>query len=210
MDPRLLNTKKSTRRNLGWVVVILLIVAGYLQYYKATRSHLGPGILVPEDPEILTVNYHRAWTNNDYTIVPIASINIRARTLRTKSYYWDRSTSLSPIDVLLGWGELSDQTILENLSISQSDRDFSWKAKGPLTVNDSYINNHMANFHLIPANPAIKKVIKSLHNNEIINMSGYLVDISASDGYTWTSHLQQNGPNYGKIFWVESITIVAQ
>jgi hypothetical protein len=208
MDPKLLNTPKSTRRNLGWVVVILLIVAGYLQYYKATRSHLGPGILVPEDPEMSQVNYTRTWKENGYNILPLASINIRGRVLSVKRYYWDRAADLSPVDVMLGWGELSDQRVLDNLSFSQSDRGFAWKTTKPINMTESYVSAHLANFHLIPANAAIKKVIKSLHSNEVINMSGYLVRVTADDGYTWSS--MHKTATFGRIFWVESITIVMQ
>lgn len=208
MDPKLLNTNKSTRRNLGWAVILLLVVAVCLQYYKATRSHLGPGVLAPENPQIFSVNFSKSYSRDNYTIQPLASINMRARIISTKRYYWDTAANLSPIDVILGWGSLSDQKVLNNISVSQSDRDYSWKETGPLPVNETYINSHMGNFHLIPGNDAIKKVIKSLHSNEVVDLSGYLVAITGPQGFIWTSNLQHMGPNYGKILWVENISIV--
>lgn len=205
-----LKINKKPQRLLSWAVVILLIIAGLIQYYKSTRSHLENGILVHEAPEVMQVNYVDAWTVNDYTITPLASYSIRARILKAKRYYWDRAADLSPMDIVVGWGQLSDQRVLNHVSISESGRYYTWKPYGVLPVTEGYVNSHTANLHLIPSSPAIKTVIKSLRPNTIIALSGYIVNISSTDGYTWTSNITYNGENNSKIIWVESVSILRQ
>lgn len=198
-----------SRRWLGWLLIVLIIIAGFLQYYKISRPpKLGPGILVPEDPELLKVNYNKTWKFGKYLITPLASCTIRGRIIKTEHYHWDRGADLSPVDVLVGWGGMSSQEVLETLSFSQGNRAFRWKIIKPLSVTEGYIKSHTANLHLIPANDALKKVIKSLHVDQIVIINGYLVQVTADDGYKWTSNLDNTDNTTNKVVWVDSLTIV--
>ena len=66
---------------------------------------------------------------NGYHIALLASFDIRARVIAAERYRFDRGAALSPVDLALGWGAMSDSDVLKQLSVSQGGRFYSWWAK---------------------------------------------------------------------------------
>lgn len=190
------------------LLLFTLIILAFLvrDYWFESPLTYPPGILVPSAPRQIAMTEIRAWTKDDYQIRALAQFSLEARVLSKERYWFDRAADLSPIDLALGWGPMSDQKILEQLDISQSGRRYFWWARHlPLPVEKIYA--HSANMHIIPANEEIATILKSLRRGEIISMHGYLVSVRAPGGWSWRSSLSRTDQGDGacEVIWVESL-----
>lgn len=87
------------------------------------------GSLVAEEPLQRDTFISTIREKNGHRIATLASFDIRARVISTARYRFDRGADLSPVDLVLGWGEMSDSKVLERLNFSQSGRAYSWWAQ---------------------------------------------------------------------------------
>jgi hypothetical protein len=129
--------------------------------------------------------------------------------LSTEDYGYDRESDLSPVDLALGWRQMSDESILEHFSISQGARWMNWTADFlPLTMQD--INKQSANMHIIPASSGVEDVLEDLYKGQVVSLTGFLVRARASDGWTWSSSMsrEDTGSHACEVFYVEQIEIV--
>ena len=97
----------------------------------------------------------------EYQVTALAAYEIRARVLHTESYWLDHGADLSPIDLAVGWGRMSDQNIVDQLEFWQGQRWYRYwprKSKPPLPADE--MNAHSANMHMIPANDDVKSVLQ--------------------------------------------------
>ena len=121
-----------------------------------------------------------------------------------------RESDLSPVDLALGWGNMSDERILSDIEISQSGRFYRWQVDS-FPIPRREIETHSANMHLIPANEAVKDEIEKVREGEIIEISGSLVEVlSNNDGWRWTSSLTRTDTGSGacELILVDSFNIV--
>ncbi|MCZ6822647.1 MAG: hypothetical protein O7F10_06835, partial [Deltaproteobacteria bacterium] len=117
---------------------------------------------------------------------------------------------LSPIDLALGWGPMSDESVLKDIKISQSGRFYHWRATR-LPIPARVISSHSANMHLIPANDEVDRVMKNeTRKGSIVQISGYLVSISAEDGWRWRSSLSPKDAGKGacELVWVKQMKVL--
>ena len=128
---------------------------------------------------------------DDYVITPLADVEITAKVLGKENYYLDRESDISPVDLALGWGRMSDPAVLEQISISQSSRWYYWKTpKFPIPRKE--IETHSANMHIIPANDYVRDNLKEVEEGQHVKIRGNLVRVDASDGWFWKSSLTRN------------------
>lgn len=113
---------------------------------------------VPQQGRIRSPVIH---TVDEYTITEVAKFQIKAKVLAKEKYYIDRGSDLSPIDLALGWGNMSDEGVLEKIEISQSGRFYQWRVKS-FPIPRREIKTHSANMHLIPANDSVKSNISRI------------------------------------------------
>src|SRR5260370_403219 len=133
-------------------LVLLLVVLAYLWPGKGTAYP--PGVLVSEEPTQRLVTNTEPWQVKEYTITPLADYHIRARVLQTERYWFDSSSGLSPIDLFVGWGRMSDQAILDQLSYWARHRGAEYRPKGtqwPLPF--AQFNSPTPTTHIIPPTP---------------------------------------------------------
>jgi hypothetical protein len=194
-----------------FIIFILIFIAGILVYSYWPEKELRhpPGILAPDDPVQTAVSNPVSWQKEDFTITPLAEFRIKAFVLSTNSYSLGKESDLSPIDLALGWGQMSNQAIVDGLEISQSNRWYKWKAE-TLVIPASEINTHSANMHIIPANAEIEETLGKLYKGCIIEMKGYLVSVKGNDGWHWQSSLRRDDTGGGacELVWVEELRIV--
>ncbi len=190
---------------------ILLFVAVALGYYQwsygsliglespltnaAAFSQTGPGIDEPPLQRALRSS-GLAFTFENYTIQPLASIQGKARVLSARRYRLGREADLSPVDLALGWGPMADETVLRDIDIRQSSRFFFWRAE-QLPIPRKAIETNSANVHMIPANPEVDKQLRRVEAGDVIRFRGYLVRIDASDGWQWTSSMTRDDTGNG-------------
>ena len=186
-----------------------LIIGGLLLgvYFWSGREITRPaGVLVPEPPVQRQVSSSSFREKNGYRIALLASFDIRGRVIGAERYRFDRGAALSPVDLALGWGPISDSQVLRQLNISQGGRFYSWWAQS-FPVPREIIESHSANMHMIPATDDLERRLKSIRAGNIVRIKGFLVEVTGKDGFRWKSSLTRTDTGAGacELIWVESL-----
>lgn len=191
--------------------ILLLIFVGVWQLsHYSGDVQLGPGVMAGDVPIQKNTDSKVIHTLNEYNITEIAIFHIKAKVLSKKNYRFGREADLSPLDLALGWGNMSDEGILENIEVSQSGRFYRWRVDS-FPIPRREIETHSANMHLIPANESIERDMKRILNGDIVEITGSLVNVvSTNDGWRWKSSQTRNDTGNGacELVWVESLRIL--
>ena len=194
------------------LIIILLVVLFIWNFLNnPDKVVLGPGVMVTEIPYQVKTDTSITQTIGDYTITKLEDFRIKAKILSKKNYSFGREADLSPTDLALGWGKMSDEVILDKIEISQSGRFYRWRVES-FPIPRKEIETHSANMHLIPTNDSVANDINRVRKGEIIEMSGSLVEvISNTDNWYWKSSLTRNDTGAGacELILVESISVVS-
>ena len=166
------------------------------------------GILVAERPEQVDLQ-PSSFFLDDYELTRKASFNIRARVLSKEPYYMGRTADLAPIDLALGWGEMSDSAVLNQIDISQSARWYRTSYDLPPPISEQQVIFNSSNMHMIPARKGIERKLKKLREGDIVSISGYLVDVSHHSGWYWHSSMSRldTGDGACELVYVESLIV---
>ena len=193
------------------ILLAALVLAVFWKLFSGSDEiTLGPGVMAKEAPYQQNMSPSVAYKNDEYTITELAKFQIKAKVLSKTNYYRGREADLSPTDLALGWGKMSDESVLEHIKISQSNRFYFWRVES-FPIPRREIETHSANMHLIPANDFIKKEIGRVKQGGIIEITGSLVNVNATDGWHWSSSQTRNDTGNGacELVWVENLRIVS-
>lgn len=198
----------AARRNgvfRGVATAALLILSVGLPGCRSDVTY-PPGQVAPNDPVQTRVDNAPLIRQDDYLIEPVARFEVEARVLGTERYRTGREADLSPMDLALGWGPMSDQAVLDHISITQFRRFYYWQTKRmPIPRND--IVRHSSNMHLIPADDEVRKKLLRVRDGEIVRFTGYLVNLRGSDGWRWSTSTSRTDTGNGacELIWVEEL-----
>ena len=186
------------------LVIGVLLLGVYL--WTGREISRPAGVLVQEDPVQRQVDSRLTLDKNGYQINLLASFDIRARVIAAERYRFDRGAQVSPVDLALGWGAMSDSSVLQQISVAQGGRTYSWWVKN-YPVPRTIIETHSANMHMIPADDGIERQLKSLRPGNLVHLKGYLVEVSNKEGFRWKSSLTRSDTGAGacELLWVESL-----
>ena len=191
------------------LIVLLLAALVLWKLLQPDRVELGPGVLAAADPVQTAIDSAPVIRRDEYRITPLAEFQIRAKVLGRESYYSGREADLSPLDLALGWGRMSDEDILAGIDISQSGRWYRWRSE-TLPIPRREIQTHSGNMHLIPADEIVEETLDDIRQGQIVELKGYLVRADTSDGWRWVSSLSRNdtGARSCELVYVERARIV--
>ncbi|MCG8489325.1 MAG: hypothetical protein MI756_17800 [Chromatiales bacterium] len=177
-------------------------------FLREAEVTLSPGVMAAAEPQQELLDDTKSFDYKGYRITPLANFSIKAKILSKMTYRFGREADLSPIDLALGWGNMSDESVLETIRISQSNRFFHWRAD-ELPIPRKEIETHASNMHLIPFDETTEAAIKRARKGEIISFSGYLVRVDGEDGWHWTSSLSRSDTGGGacELVWVKEFQV---
>jgi hypothetical protein len=155
-----------------------------------------PGALAPEPPQQSPPRANAPLQHAGYRLEPRADFSLRARVLARRQYRFDRGAALAPIDLALGWGDMSDSAVLDHIRITQHRRFYFWSARS-LPIPRRAIETQSANMHLIPAAPDILAVLRRARPGDVVDLRGRLVDASHTDGWRWRTSLTRGDTGRG-------------
>jgi hypothetical protein len=191
-----------------FLLLLFALVAwqGYNAWNNRSVSHAS-GALVAEEPAQEETSA-ASFQKGDAVITPLATFKIRARVLSRRNYDGEANGDLMPVDLALGWKQMSDSAILDKIRISQRNRFYFWSVR-EYPIPHREIERHSANMHLIPASETIASSIKEVRPGHIINIDGYLVRIERSNGWNIQSSLTRDDTGEGacEVIWVKSFYI---
>lgn len=149
-------------------------------------------------------------TFKSYKMMKLSTFEGEFRVLSREDYHTGREAEISPTDLALGWGAMADPQVYKQLSIRQSNRWYYWRYENEPPIPRREIETHSANMHIIPVNKAVAQKLSKVDDNDLINLKGQLVEVSANDGWVWRSSLSREDTGNGacELFLVESIQIL--
>ena len=168
-----------------------------------------PGILVGTEPQQLELPPATpAISFGAYRLQPLAEFEIEARVLHRRKYKYDPPSKLSPLDLAVGWGAMSNQEVLDRLKISQSMRFYFYEYQNPPPIPQDEITRHSTNMHIIPANDGIAAACKALRVGDLARLEGQLVEATGPGIGTWRSSLRRDDSGNGacEIFLVQQVS----
>jgi hypothetical protein len=198
-----------TNRALFSIIACIIFLGGtaFWFWYDPFVS-VGPGMTAPNEPVQENLNENSMMMVDEYFLTPAATFQIKARVLSTQRYRSGRESDLSPLDLTLGWGPMSDETNIEKIDIRQSARFYFWKtSRFPIPRRD--IETHSANMHMIPSSDRVESKLKGIKPGETISITGKLVNVEAADGWRWRTSLTREDTGNGacEIVYVEDVDI---
>lgn len=191
------------------VILLILLAALAIRQWERRPVERAPGVLVPELPGQANLAAPEVFSLEGFDITPRAKYGIRARVLSREDYWLGDEADLSPVDLALGWGVMSDQAVLDRIAIRQSGRWYYTRYEHPAPISDRDIINHSANVHFIPANDLVRDRLDDVREGDVIEAHGYLVDVDRADGFYWRTSLTRGDTGGGscELFYAEQLYI---
>ena len=195
-------------KNTLYILLAVLAIVLVRNWENRDITH-PPGVLVPEMPRQSALAQSSPIALGEYSIKPRAAFNIRARVLSREDYSWSDGSDLSPVDLALGWGVMSDQAILDRIRITQGSRWYYTRYEHPAPLSDQQIIQHSGNMHMIPAIDWVEDKLSDIRAGDLIQARGFLVDVDRPDGFYWRTSLTRNDTGGGscELFYLEHIYI---
>jgi hypothetical protein len=198
-----------TMRRLLLGGVALLVLWGGTNAWRHRTLTPPPGILAPDAPAQVDLGDGARLQRDDITLTTRAHFALTARVLSRERYH-DAGARLAPIDLALGWGRMSDSSVLSQVDIRQSSR-FYWWHVDSFPIPRREIETHSANMHLIPADQDVRDAMEAVRPGQLIHLEGFLVDARRTDGWQWHTSMTREDTGNGacELVYVESLRRVA-
>lgn len=193
------------------VVICLMAYAGFYGWSHRPISQ-PDGVMVSSEPvqAMLPSQEQHPIPFGNAVLKPMAEYSLTGRVLSTERYWLDTKAKVSPVDLALGWGVMSDSEVLSQLDITQSDRLYSYSWRGTPSVDAKTIVHNSANVHIIPADPSIKKIASGLRVGQVVSLKGSLVNVDFPSGGEWKSSLSRDdtGNEGSEVMFVTEINVL--
>ncbi len=191
------------------ILVLLLLGAWYHFYYIETLPNTQSDATVDTGPFQHTTPPLNKFKFKDVTLIEKASFSLTAKVLSAERYYFDRHSSLSSMDIVVGWFNLSNDIILNDMKFLQSDRGYQWQSNSEAVTNEEILRT-TSNIHLIPATDKIAQQLKKIKIGQVIYLEGSLVDVENPSGWNWKTSLSQTdtGKNSSEILYLTELNII--
>lgn len=194
-----------------WLLLLFIMLMGwhFCAPTTATVVYQSPDITIEQVPQ-QSPTESTLFEHKGFQVTPLADFALSARVLSRKDYRFGKESQVSPTDLVLGWGALSDPKVIEKISIRQSGRWYFWQVD-QFPVSRRVIETHSANMHLIPANKEVANTLKTLKLGSLISLRGYLVQLDADDGWRWRSSLtrEDTGANACELIYVQHLQLLS-
>lgn len=192
-------------RRVGFAFALAAIAASWMMWSRPV-TYAGRPITLPV---VQTDSRARPFVHKNHRITPLADFALTAVVLSRESYRFDRAAEISPVDLALGWGPMSDARVIQRLDISQGGRWAHYRWSGSPPIPPYVINRHFANIHVIPASRQVGDALRRVRQGQVISIRGILVDVRGSDGWRWVSSVSRDDTGNGacEVIFAEEIRV---
>ncbi len=165
-----------------------------------------------DDIPLQTETNKKTFDHNGFNVEPLYDYKIKALVLSKKKYTTSKNESkLSRFDLALGWKEMSKKENIDRISISQRHRWYYWNVDS-FFISRKQIEHNSSNHHIVHANDQILEALKDIDEEDVVEMSGYLVKITEKNGSPWywksSTSRKDTGDGACEVFYVDNISIV--
>jgi hypothetical protein len=187
------------------LLAIALCCVGVVGMLSGRPIDRPAGVLIDRVPQQTPTNA-APFAFGDFEITPRANYDIEARVLSVEPYKMDGGAKLSPLDFAVGWGPMSDSTVLDHFRITQGARFFTiYPDETAIDLRTALLGS--ANMHLIPSTGRVREQLEDVRPGNLVRLKGYLVSVAGPDGYAWNTSLTREDTGAGacELFYVESV-----
>lgn len=189
-----------------FIALALILFVGIVAYtdigwrpevlYRTSRR---AGITFPNEPRQVTIAIP-PWKVEDSQFTALAQYELEGLLLFNIPYRKSSdSTHLSPLDLVVSWGPLSDSAVLRRIKFSHGNRVVYVRMSDDLAFDPGPFLSHI---HAIPASKEIERVLLDLNADRGVYLKGKLVRVERDGWLPWESSLSRNDSNC-EIMWVE-------
>ena len=192
------------------LLLVICIAVGVWQFSQGNNQvSLGPEISVTEPPKQTTIINPISFQHDSYQITPLAEFSLQAKVLGRENYWLDRESELSPTDLALGWQTMSDETVLSQINISQSNRWYYWQVEA-FPIPRRELEKQSANMHIVPADEHVAVLLRQVKSGQVIKLEGQLIKAQAADGWRWQSSLTREDTGAGacELVYVTTLEVI--
>jgi hypothetical protein len=119
--------------------------------------------------------------------------------LGRERYYWGWQSRLSPLDLALGWGYMSDPRVDRFIEWRQAGRwyFYTWSGESPYRKED--IRSESSNVHIVPGSSNLRRALLQVERGDVVELSGALVYARRAHRQTveWRSSLSRTDSGGG-------------
>lgn len=179
------------------------------QFVSSRPVQRDPGEVAAADPLQSELETPQTLTRGDFQVIPQAHFSAEVRVLSRERYRLGALADVSPLDIAVGWGPMSDSAVLADLDIWQSGRFYFWHYDDEPPVPAPVIASHSANWHLVPANDWVWRKLRGLRVGDVVQLDGMLVNLENPEVGTMATSLRRDDTGAGacEIIYVEKAWI---
>lgn len=195
--------KPSTRNLLS----VLIVVLGVIFYEMMRPVGQPPGVLAPDPPAVMVAPEKAPVFERDgHVMTGLAKFKAKARVVSIERYGKDRQAKIAPLDIVLGWGALSDTTSFKGVDVGQTDRSVVFETYDPKLPRE-VVGASLVNLHVIGADAEVDQRLRDLRRGNIVEIEGWLVEVKGGDGWIWKGEVRAASPELpGSVLRVQSLT----
>ena len=186
-----------------------IVLFAVWQIVSSRPIQRAPGESAAEDPLQTDLEAPQTLTRGDFQVIGQARFSAEVRVLGRERYRLGALADVSPLDIAVGWGAMSDSAVLADIDISQSGRFYFWRYQDEPPIPTSEIESHSANWHLVPANDVVWRKLRGLRVGDIVKLDGMLVNLENPEGGTMATSLRRDDTGAGacEIIYVEKAAV---
>lgn len=197
--------------NKVWLTLPAVVLAGYWLLSRPQTAGAGAPIDWTKEPvqaETDREPFDLDTSGGRVRVQPRAEFEVWGVVADAERYRFDDGAFLSPVDLVLTWGQLPEEPYKSQVSYNQTSRYYFWRTPSS-DLDLGYIQSHSSNMHMIPASGNLKDALLSVGSGDPVRIRGLLVDVAAADGYSWRSSLsrEDEGPGACELIWVEELQV---
>jgi hypothetical protein len=192
--------------HLAFVAVALFAA---WQLVSSRPIHRDPGEIAAADPSQSELEAPQTVTRGEFQVIGQARFSAEVRVLGRERYRFGDLADVSPLDIAVGWGPMSDSAVLADLNIWQSGRFYFWQYEDEPPIPTDVIESHSANWHLVPANSTVWRKLSGLRVGDVVKLDGMLVNLENPGVGTMNTSLVRTDTGAGacEIIYVEKASI---
>lgn len=205
---------------MHWLLVVLIALSlwGGWNWWHHERHVAHPaGIVVEAGPAIRLGETRAPWSDDKgFRYESLGAFEGRAMVLARRNYELGEFAALAPTDLALGWGELSDSRIVDQLTFPQM-KSFSSRFVVPEFRRDSELRERsrqeleemfrsLTHVHTIPGDPDIRKTLAGIRPGQVIRFRATLVQAVAPSGGRYESSVALGDRNC-EIAWIDELEL---
>jgi len=199
--------------NKIWLVLsVAVVLYGGWSWSQGRPVHRPDGVIAPDAPAQTDFDTLQTPIEfKDATLHPLAKFVVTARVLSRDNYHFDAESDISPTDLALGWGRMSDSAVLRLVDVDQGGRFYSWSVH-EFPIPRREIETHSANMHMVPADATVARTLKRVRVGDVVTIEGDLIEADKPGGWKWRSSLTRDDTGDGacELVYVTDLTIGAR